>query len=95
LGNMNASIVLNSPRVFHTLPPSLRGAKGGATVAIELTDFSVYYNQDIVDNVVAGLKKGANKVLVEQGNIIKISKDKDGIVKREVLTKKWTDWIDY
>jgi adenine-specific DNA-methyltransferase len=33
--------------------------------------------------------------LVEQGNIIKISKDKDGIVKREVLTKKWTDWIDY
>jgi len=65
------------------------------TVAIELTDFSVYYNQDIVDNVIASLKKGANKILVEQGNIIKISKDKDGIVKREVLTKKWTDWIDY
>ncbi|MEA2113533.1 MAG: site-specific DNA-methyltransferase, partial [Patescibacteria group bacterium] len=65
------------------------------TVAIELTDFSVYYNQDIVDNVIAVLKKGANKILVEQGNIIKISKDKDGIVKREVLTKKWTDWIDY
>ena len=21
--------------------------------------------------------------------------DKDGIVKREVLTKNWTDWIDY
>jgi len=65
------------------------------TVAIELTDFSVYYNQDIVDNVIAALKKGANKVLVEQGNIIKISKDKDGIVTREVLTKQWTDWVDY
>jgi adenine-specific DNA-methyltransferase len=65
------------------------------SVAIELTDFSVFYNQDIVDNVVESLRKGADKVLVENGNIIKISKDKDGIVKREVLTKKWTDWIDY
>ncbi len=65
------------------------------TVAVELTDFSVYYNQDIVDNVVASIKNGSNKVLVEQGNIIKISKDKDGIVTREVLTKEWTDWIDY
>ena len=24
-----------------------------------------------------------------------MSKDKGGIVNREVLTKKWTDWIDY
>jgi len=86
----------------HVKPAYLRagthrqaGKRTSRTVAMELTDFSVYYNQDIVDNVIAGLKKGANKVLVEQGNIIKISKDKDGIVRREVLTKKWTDWIDY
>jgi len=71
------------------------GKRTPGSVAVELTDFSVYYNQDIVDNVIAGLRKGANKVLVEHGNIIKISKDKDGIVNREVLTKKWTDWIDY
>ncbi|MBU4082633.1 site-specific DNA-methyltransferase [Patescibacteria group bacterium] len=71
------------------------GKRTSGAVVVELTDFSVYYNQDIVDNIVAGLKKGANKILVEQGNIIKISKDKDGIVRREVLTKKWTDWIDY
>jgi site-specific DNA-methyltransferase (adenine-specific)/adenine-specific DNA-methyltransferase len=65
------------------------------TVAVELTDFSVFYNQDIVDNVVESLRKGKDKILVENGNIIKIAKDKDGIVKREILTKKWTDWIDY
>ncbi len=64
-------------------------------IAVELTDFSVYYNQDIVDNVIASLKNGSHKVLVEKGNIIKVLKDKDGIVKREVLTKHWTDWIDY
>jgi hypothetical protein len=26
---------------------------------------------------------------------VKVSKDKDGVVTREVLTKHWTDWIDY
>ena len=66
-----------------------------STVSVELTDFSVYYNQDIVDNVAASLKKGKNQILVEKGHIIKISKDKQGIVGREVLTKKWTDWVDY
>ncbi|MDD9868063.1 MAG: site-specific DNA-methyltransferase [Candidatus Campbellbacteria bacterium] len=71
------------------------GKRMPGKIAIELTDFSVYYNQDIVDNVIANMKKKGSKVLIEQGNIIKISKDKDGIITREVLTKKWTDWIDY
>jgi len=32
---------------------------------------------------------------VEKGQIIKVSKDKDGILHRETLTRHWTDWIDY
>ena len=65
------------------------------SIAVELTDFSVYYSQDTVDNVAASLANGKNSIVVEQGQIIKVSKDKDGIVTREVLTRKWTDWIDY
>jgi DNA modification methylase len=68
--------------------------KKGA-VAVELTDFSVYYSQDTVNNAAESLKEGKNKIVVESGKIIKVSKDKDGIVTKEVLTKKWTDWIDY
>lgn len=64
-------------------------------VAVELTDFSVYYTQDTVDNAAESLKEGKNKIVMEAGQIIKVMKDKDGIVSREVLTKKWTDWIDY
>lgn len=64
-------------------------------VAIQLTDFSVFYNQDSIANVESQLKPGGTKILVENGQIIKIAKDKDGITNREVLTKKWTDWIDY
>lgn len=65
------------------------------TVAVELTDFSVFYSQDSVENVSASLKNGGNKIVVENGKIIKVSKDKAGIITREILTKKWTDWIDY
>jgi len=65
------------------------------TVAMELTDFSVFYSQDSVENAATSLKDGANKIVAEGGNIIKVSKDKAGIVTKEVLTKKWTDWIDY
>jgi site-specific DNA-methyltransferase (adenine-specific)/adenine-specific DNA-methyltransferase len=53
------------------------------------------YSQDSVENASASLKDGANKIVVENGKIIKVSKDKAGIVSREILTKKWTDWIDY
>jgi hypothetical protein len=64
-------------------------------IEIELTDFSVYYSQDSVDNAAESLKSGNNKIVVEGGKIIKVTKDKDNIVSKEVLTKKWTDWIDY
>lgn len=67
----------------------------GHSVAVELTDFSVFYNQDSIANVESQLQNGGKKLLVENGQIIKVEKDKNGIVSREVLTKKWTDWIDY
>ncbi|MDO8528233.1 MAG: site-specific DNA-methyltransferase [Deltaproteobacteria bacterium] len=65
------------------------------SVAIELTDFGVYYTQDSIDNVAEALKNGASKITLEAGKIVKVMKDKKGIVTKDVLTKKWTDWIDY
>jgi DNA modification methylase len=65
------------------------------SIAIELTDFSVFYSQDSVSGAEATLKDKATKIVVEKGQIVKVSKDKDGIVTREQLTKVWTDWIDY
>jgi len=64
-------------------------------VAVELTDFSVFYSQDSIAAAEATLKDKASKIVVEKGQIVKVSKDAKGIVKREVLTKNWTDWIDY
>lgn len=67
----------------------------GNTVAVELTDFSVFYSQDSIAHAEATLKNKASKIVVEKGQIIKVSKDKDGILIREQLTETWTDWIDY
>ncbi len=67
----------------------------GGSVAVELTDFSVFYSQDSIANAEATLKDKGSKIVVEKGQIVKVSKDKDGIVARETLTQNWTDWIDY
>ena len=65
------------------------------TVRIELTDFSVYYSQGAADAAIAALKEGKSEVMCEKGQLYKVSKSKDGIVTRDRLTKKWTDWVDY
>ena len=65
------------------------------SVAVELTDFSVFYSQDSITAAEAALKDKQSKIVVEKGQIVKVSKDKDGIVTREQLTKHWKDWIDY
>ena len=89
--------------VFHDISfveATPRYAKGKSTrdkltVQIELTDFSVYYTQGAAEAAIAALKDGKSNVICDQGQLVKISKNKDGAVKREVLTKKWTDWVDY
>lgn len=65
------------------------------TVAVELTDFSVFYSQDAQNTVEAEMKDKSTKIIVDKGQIVKITKDAKGVVTRERLTKKWTDWIDY
>jgi DNA modification methylase len=64
-------------------------------VAVELTDFSVFYSQDSIANAEAAIKDKGSRIVAEKGQIVKVSKDAHGIVSREVLTKNWTDWIDY
>ncbi|MCP4702499.1 MAG: site-specific DNA-methyltransferase, partial [Gammaproteobacteria bacterium] len=88
--------------VFHDVsfieakPIAKKGKKGVLpAVAVELTDFSVFYSQDSIANAEAAIKNKGSRIVVEKGRIVKVSKDKNGIVNRETLTKSWTDWIDY
>jgi adenine-specific DNA-methyltransferase len=51
--------------------------------------------QDDLTEIEQSLKKSSSKVVIENGQIIKISKTKEGILDREILTRNWHDWIDY
>jgi adenine-specific DNA-methyltransferase len=76
--------------------PIIKGRVNNKTIAVELCDFSVFYNQDNVEETEGSLKEGSSKIIIENGQIIKLSKDKKtAVVNKEVLTKKWTDWVDY
>ena len=76
--------------------PIIRGRGNAKELAVGLTDFSVFYNQDNTGEVEEKLHSGGSKIVIENGQVIKISKDKQNdIIEREILTKKWTDWIDY
>lgn len=77
------------------IKPIVTGRGNMKELSIEITDFSVFYNQDngAIDEE---LKAGRSKIIIESGQVIKVTKEKDTeLVSREVLTKKWSDWIDY
>jgi hypothetical protein len=92
-------VVFHDVSFIEVKPHVVAGKKGEpATVAVELTDFSVFYSQDSIAQAEESLsktKKAGSKIVVEKGQIVKISKDKNGVITRETLTDKWTDWIDY
>ena len=81
---------------FIEVKPIMKGTANNKEISIELTDFSVFYNQDNSGEIVETLKPGGAKVVVENGQVVKISKDKSTSKETiEILTKKWSDWIDY
>ncbi len=85
---------------FIEVKPHVSAGKKGAspTVAVELSDFSVFYSQDSIaaaETALSANRKAGSKIVVEKGQIVKVRIDANGIVHRETLTRHWTDWIDY
>lgn len=91
-------VVFHDVSFIEVKPHIIAGREGQpATVAVELTDFSVFYSQDSIAQAeeALGKKQSGSKVVVEKGQIVKLTKDKQGVFQRERLTNHWTDWIDY
>ncbi len=65
------------------------------TVAVELTNFSVFYSQDSIVDAEQKLQNRGSRIAVDKGQVVKVSRDANGVFSREVLTQHWTDWIDY
>jgi hypothetical protein len=92
-------VVFHDVSYIEVKPHTTKGTKQKpATVAVELTDFSVFYSQDSITQAEEALgktKRAGSKIVVEKGQIVKLIKDKSGVMHREQLTQHWTDWIDY
>ena len=92
-------VVFHDVAFIEVKPHVKSGQKNqAATVAVELADFSVFYSQDSIAGAEVALsanKKGGSRIVVEQGQVVKVSRNTDGTLSREVLTRHWTDWIDY
>ncbi|MBX3175915.1 MAG: site-specific DNA-methyltransferase [Candidatus Hydrogenedentes bacterium] len=91
-------VVFHDVSFIEVKPHVTKGTKTKSpTVAVELTDFSVFYSQDSIARAeeALGKKKTGSRIVVEKGQIVKLTKNAKGVIKREVLTDHWTDWIDY
>lgn len=57
----------------------------------------MFCSQDSIANSESALsqKKTGSWIVVEQGSVVKLVKDRSGVVRRETLIERWTDWIDY
>lgn len=62
---------------------------------VNLTDFGVFYRQDDADETAVTLRNGNAKVVVDHGQVVRVAKDKKGVITKENLTSNWQDWIDY
>ncbi|WP_404414767.1 site-specific DNA-methyltransferase [Brevundimonas vesicularis] len=70
-------------------------SKKDRSVTVSLANFGVNYRQEDVQALFAGMGKNKSKVTVDGGQVVKITTNKEGVATTEVLTKEWTDWIDY
>ena len=77
------------------LPTGRRPRKKSVRSASSAEGVASPYRQDDLAELITTLKSGGSKVTVAGGHVIKLTKTKSGEVEREVLTKTWTDWIDY
>ena len=82
---------------FIEVKPLVQNGKNGTppTVAVELTDFSVFCSQDSIVDAEQKLQNRGSRIAVDKGQVVKVSRDANGVFSREVLTQHWTDWIDY
>lgn len=71
-----------------------REKMNGKSITVELIDFVTHYTQDDIEELQQSMRTG-NKVVIEDGQILKLEKDKNGIISKTILTNNWFDWVDY
>lgn len=64
-------------------------------VRVTLSDFGVFYRQADAFDAESAMKSGTTRIVVDQGQVLRLTKSKSGVISRENVTSNWEDWIDY
>lgn len=67
----------------------------GLELKVSLSDFGVFYRQADAMDAESSMKAGTSRVVVDQGQVLRLTKTKTGVITRETVTSNWEDWIDY
>lgn len=85
--------------VFHNVAyAEAEPSVSNGTLSVKLTGFKVIHSLDSDAYECTALgsgKRSLKRTVMENGKVVKISKGNGGETEREVLTKHWSDWVDY
>ncbi len=62
---------------------------------VKLKGYVVFDSDTLFDEALSELDKGERREILMKNSIIKVEKDKNGKIKKQVVKMKWNDWIDY
>ena len=66
-----------------------------SSVQVELTNYAVSYSQGSIADAERALRNNGVAQVVENGRVIQVKKDAQGVCTQDTITRHWTQWIDY
>ena len=63
--------------------------------SVKLKGYSIFDSENLFEEALEGLENGGKRELIMSNSVIKIEKDKNGKISKDVIKMKWTDWMDY
>ena len=62
---------------------------------IKLKGYVIFDSDTLFEEALSELDKGEKREILMKNSIIKIEKDKEGKIKKQVIKMEWSSWVDY
>jgi len=62
---------------------------------VKLKGYVVFDSDTLFDEALSELDKGEKREILMKNSIIKVEKDKNGKIKKQIIKMIWNDWVDY
>ena len=62
---------------------------------VKLKGYSIFDSETLFEEMLSEMKNNEKREILLNNSIIKVKKNKDGKIDKEVIKMRWNDWIDY